>query len=131
MPKTPEGRTKDSVKTCLRDAGLIPAGKAPEVTHHVGWYFMPVPFGYSVAGIPDFIGHYKGRFFAIETKVPGKNPTALQQHQITAINKTGGLALVVRTQQDLTYIEAWFRRVTGEQLDAPEKQLQYTVNISL
>ena len=49
---TPEGTVKYKIKEYLKS--LAPAL----------WYFMPVPTGYGVRGIPDFVGCYKGRFFA-------------------------------------------------------------------
>ena len=109
---TPEGLVKDAVKAYLNMVGCVPASKAPLATKaHYGYYFMPVPFGHGVSGIPDFIGHYKGFFLAIETKVEKKNPTALQQHQINAINISRGKAFVVRGADDLGELKAWVRQV--------------------
>lgn len=106
--QTPEGVVKDAVKTYLNMIGCISASKAPLVSpaHH-GYYFMPGGTGFGTAGIPDFVGHYKGRFFAIETKVEGKNPTSLQQHQIKAINTTKGDAFIIRGVYDLDEFTNW------------------------
>ena len=59
------------------------------------WFFMPVPSGFGEAGIPDFIGCYKGRMFAIETKAAGKKPTRLQQMKLDAIAASGGEVFVI------------------------------------
>lgn len=109
---TPEGAVKDSIKTYLTMIGCIAASKAPQATpaHH-GYFFMPVSNGMGVHGIPDIVGQYKGFFFAIETKIEKKNPTTLQQHQINAINISGGKAFVVRGVGDLGELKDWIRAV--------------------
>lgn len=107
---TPEGKVKKAVRDYFESIGCIAASKAPEVVEdQAGYYCMPVSNGMGVHGIPDIIGHYKGRFFAVETKVAGKNPTPLQQHQLKAINLTGGKAFVVRGAEDLDQLKAWVR----------------------
>ena len=78
--KTPEGKIKDQVKAFLKERGA--------------WFFMPVPTGYGTPTL-DFIGCYKGRFFAIETKAPGKTPTARQQATLNAMNAAGAFAVAV------------------------------------
>ena len=59
------------------------------------WFFFPAAHGYGVNGIPDIVGCYRGQFFAIECKAPGKmgNVTPLQQMQIREINAAQGWAL--------------------------------------
>lgn len=109
---TPEGEVKKAVKTYLEMIGCIPASKAPLATpaHH-GWYFMPVPFGHGVSGIPDFIIFYKGFGCVVETKDEKKNPTPLQQHQLNAITVSGGKAFVVRGCDDLQELKDWVMAV--------------------
>jgi hypothetical protein len=65
------------------------------------WYFMPVPFGFGIKGIPDFIGCYKGWFFAIETKAGGNKLTPWQVRIMDAIKLAGGKYYVVRCKEDL------------------------------
>lgn len=116
---TGEGRVKDALKKYLISIGLIPASQAPLATQaNTGWFFMPVSNGMGVSGIPDFIGAYKGRFFAVETKVEKKNPTALQAHQINAINLTGGAAFVMRGEHDLWNIMEWVSSINQGGIDA-------------
>jgi len=80
---TPEGKVKEAVKKILKKHGI--------------WYFMPSANGYGKVGIPDIIACWEGRFFAIETKAPGKinNTTPNQDMQIEAIRAAKGWALVV------------------------------------
>lgn len=57
---------------------------------------------YSMAGLPDITGCYKGMFFAFETKLPEKrtNTSAIQRRVITKIGDAGGVAAVVCTVQE-------------------------------
>ena len=105
---TPEGAVKEKIKYHLEKLGIIPAGQAVKVTHeHSGWYYMPISNGMGVHGIPDFIGHYRGEFFAIEAKAPAKpgkprnEPSALQEIQLHAIDRTGGIRAVVDSEEEM------------------------------
>ena len=90
MAKTPEGRVKDKVKQWLRDRGI--------------YFYMPVQGGYGVVGVPDFICCWSGKFFAIETKAPGKrnNTTENQKKQLSSIKEANGIAIVV---DDVTQLD--------------------------
>jgi len=74
------------------------------------WFFMPATHGYGVNGVPDLVGCYRGVFFAIEVKAPGKmkGVTALQQMQITAINQAQGWAIAT---DDLDRVVEMFRLI--------------------
>jgi hypothetical protein len=53
-------------------------------------------------GIPDIIGCYKGRFFAIEVKrESGGVVSEHQERQIEAIRRAGGIAIVARNAQEV------------------------------
>jgi hypothetical protein len=80
---TPEGRVKARIKAWLKERGI--------------WFCMPIGTGYGTSGVPDFICCANGRFLAIEAKAPGRarNTTVLQDQQIMAIHKAGGVAVVV------------------------------------
>ena len=59
------------------------------------FYFMPVPTGYGVKGIPDFIVCLNGDFVGIEAKF-GKNKESLwQKKQGAAIKGANGTYLVI------------------------------------
>jgi hypothetical protein len=100
VAKTPEAIVKEAVHKYLHKIGCIRAGtkqsKWPETVR--GWYYMPVKgVAMGVNGIPDFIGFHDGRFFAIETKAPGKrnDTSANQKARLAEIRKANGLAIVV------------------------------------
>lgn len=56
-----------------------------------------------MAGISDLLGIYKGRFVAIEVKLPSnkKGTTRLQDWFINTINACGGLGFVARSVQEV------------------------------
>lgn len=119
MAKTPEGRVKDATTTFLIAEGLCPSKDAGKITpltadKYTGWFHMPVPAFQGVMGQNDYHGHYKGRYFGIETKVMGKDPTPLQAHQIKAINSTGAVSFVVRAVEDLAWVKSWMQKVDRE-----------------
>ncbi len=121
---TPEGKIKEKVKSLLNMYGCVPASMAARATlAHDGWYFMPVGGPMSgVSGIPDFVGHFYGRFFAIETKADEtKKPTVLQQNQISAINISGANAFVVGGPDSLSDVETWLTKVLREELNAKQR----------
>ncbi len=59
------------------------------------YYFYPVMGGYGASGIPDIVGCYYGRFFAIECKAGKGKTTALQEKNIAQIREAGGRVMVV------------------------------------
>lgn len=52
-------------------------------------------------GSSDLIGYFKGKFLALEIKVPGKKPTPEQINFIERVNKAGGIAAVVTSPDQL------------------------------
>lgn len=78
---TPEKKVKNQVVNVLKSFGA--------------YYFYPVAGGYGVSGVPDIVGCYKGRFFAIECKAGKGKTTALQDKHIAQIIAQGGYAIVV------------------------------------
>jgi len=81
MAQTPESKVKAQVKKALESYGA--------------YYFMPIGGPYARAGIPDIVGSYRGKFFAIECKAGKGKPTALQLREMIAINDSGARAIVV------------------------------------
>jgi hypothetical protein len=87
---TPEGKLKNSIKAFLKDRGA--------------YYHMPVLTGYGVPTL-DFVGCFKGRFFAVETKAPGQRPSARQNFTMAEMNKAGGLTVWVDNIDD--FVRWW------------------------
>ena len=108
---TPEGLVKKAVKKLLAEFNIQEAKDAgTEInrsTPYDGWYYMPGQNGYGVKGVGDFMGHYKGLFFTIETKAPGKEPKGFQALQIKAIRESGGMVFVVDGMEGLNRIRLW------------------------
>ncbi|KKM92690.1 hypothetical protein LCGC14_1215890 [marine sediment metagenome] len=61
------------------------------------YFFMPVQSGFGAAAL-DFQGCHQGRFFAVETKAPGKHLTARQELIRDMIERAGGTVFVVGEQ---------------------------------
>ena len=75
-----EERVKERVKKLLRKYGA--------------YCLMPVQSGFGSAAL-DFICCHQGRFFAVETKAPGKHLTARQELIQQLIEAAGGTVFVV------------------------------------
>lgn len=93
MTTTPEGRVKAIIrKHLISIEGL--------------YYFMPPANGFGRAGVPDFVGCLpNGRFFAIEAKADKGRTTALQDRELSKIAKAGGIALVVRGEEQARQLD--------------------------
>ena len=59
-----------------------------------------VTYGLCV-GSADLIGIYRGKFLAIEIKMPGKKTTKEQEIFLQAIRNNGGIAGVVHSPEDV------------------------------
>ena len=59
---------------------------------------------YGTAGIPDIICCIRGKFVALEVKLPGNRPTSLQEMTMARIRKAGGTAEAVYSLDDVKRI---------------------------
>jgi Holliday junction resolvase len=60
-----------------------------------GAYVRKIAGGpYQASGMPDLLVCWRGRFVAIEMKMPGKKPTRIQEAEIGRIRDAGGIAEV-------------------------------------
>lgn len=92
MARTPEGAVKAAVRKRLVELGA--------------YYFSPVTGGYGGSGVPDIVGCFKGKFFAIECKAGRGKTTALQDKNIAMIHAAGGKAIVVN-EDNIDMVMAW------------------------
>lgn len=92
MAQTPEAKVKAAVKKIL---------DAEEV-----WHFSPASNGYGRAGIPDIICCVKGMFLAIECKAAKGTVTALQDIEMSAIQKAGGVAVLINNS-NIDMVRFW------------------------
>ena len=91
MGVTPEGRIKRAVSRLLKDTPTL-------------FYTMPVPSGFGESTL-DYIGCYRGKYFAVETKAPGKKPTDRQNMIIKKMRDAGGAVFVI--DGDLSELKQW------------------------
>lgn len=61
---------------------------------------------YGTAGIPDIIACINGRFYGFEVKTEDGRPTKLQESTIRKIKSAGGIALVVRSVDEVKAVIA-------------------------
>lgn len=90
----PENRAKAAIKKWLTSQGV--------------YFFSAAAGPFSVHGVPDIIVCWHGAFVGIEVKAPGKekNTTPNQRAHIGQINRSGGLAFVASSVQDvIAYLE--------------------------
>ena len=92
---TPEGKVKEAVKKLLRE-------------HNVYWH-MPVQNGMGAPSL-DFVCCANGKYFAIETKAPGKKPTPRQECTMAEIQRAKGKCFVI--DGDLSTLEMWLKEVS-------------------
>ena len=111
---TPEGKVKKLITALLAELNIINAKDAGRELQSDGWYFCPGQNGYGVKGIPDFVGHYLGRFFAVETKAPDKIPTGFQELQIAEILRSGGVVFVVDGPEGVEEVRKFFQAIKCE-----------------
>ena len=92
---TPEGKVKEKVKALLKQYGC--------------YWHMPVQNGMGAPSL-DLICCIKGKYFAIETKAPGKKPTPRQEHTMLEIQRAGGKCFVI--DGSLETLEIWLKEMT-------------------
>lgn len=93
---TPEGKVKELIKKAM-----LPYRQFGELYAH--W---PVPNGLGESTL-DCIGCYRGHYFAIEAKAPGKKPTARQMQTIAKMRDAGAAVFVIECADDLLPLLRW------------------------
>lgn len=97
MARTPEGRVKARVSKLLQSVTDL-------------YYWMPVVSGYGGTTL-DYVGCYRGYYFTIETKAPGKHPTPRQSVVLGSVRRAGGKTFIIDSE-DLSELEAWLKSFT-------------------
>lgn len=100
-------------KTFRREADV--KGAVKQILGSFGgdlWWYMPVPTGFGVQGVPDFICCLKGRFVAIETKYGNNGLTGWQIKQMQAINRANGAHFVIH-EDNVADLENMLRAVVA------------------
>jgi hypothetical protein len=92
---TPEGKIKRKVSNFLKGLG-------PDC-----YYFMPVQMGYGSAAL-DYMGAWRGKAWAIETKAFGRKPTPLQHFTIQRMEDAGMAVFVVSNDAEMLNMQQWF-----------------------
>lgn len=97
---TPEHKVKEKIKKILKQRGAF--------------YFMPAGTPFGTAGVSDFVGCYRGRFFSIEAKAGDNKPTGLQLKFMVQVQQVGGISIWVNEENAeagvnllLNEIELW------------------------
>lgn len=93
---TPEGRIKTQIRKYARSNGVIC------ISANAGIYEQE--------GIPDLIMCIRGRFVAVEVKVPGGKLRPSQESRIPIMRQQGAIVLIVTSLNDLKdQLDSWMR----------------------
>ena len=93
--KTPEGYEKADIDKYLK---LL----VPDL-----YLLKPASYGFGASGTSDRVGCYRSKFFAIEVKREGKEPTKLQWDRINEVIAAGGTAFWGTAAKVIPEFEAW------------------------
>lgn len=87
---TPHGKLREEITDYLTSIGA--------------WWYATNSQGYGRKGIPDVVGCYRGRFFAIEVKVAPDTPSPWQKRELAAITLSKGATLVAYSLAEVMHI---------------------------
>lgn len=65
------------------------------------YFFKHFGCKFSIAGVPDIVGCFRGQFFGIEVKRADGKLSELQKIHIERIKKAGGIGLVARSVEEV------------------------------
>lgn len=78
-----------------------------------GLMLFPVPASrYSMRGVPDFCGVYRGRFVGIEAKAPDGYVSSIQKGVHARMEKAGAIIAVIRCKDDLQRLQSILECIT-------------------
>lgn len=110
MAMTPEARVKNQVKKILAEYKPL-----------YGWW--PVPNGMGASSL-DFVGCFRGVFFAVETKAPGKKPTARQDLCIQEMRAAGGIVFVIDGEEGYTALRKFMNFLAAKDANFSQPEAQ-------
>lgn len=73
---------------------------------HDAWFFMPVPTGFGVQGVPDFVVCYRGKFLGVEAKFGKNKQSEWQKKQEAGIVAARGEYMVIN-ERNLDTLSEW------------------------
>ena len=111
MAATPEAKVKSLVVTILKS--------------HGAYYFFSSTHGFGRSGVPDITACYRGNYIGIECKAGANKPTPLQDREIAAIHKAGGVALVIN-ENNMHSLRDLLTRIDNEVDDRTTEQDSFT-----
>ena len=97
MALTPEKKVKNAVVKQLKLFG------------DSVYYFFPVTGGFGRSGMPDIVGCFNGKFWAIECKAGKNTTTALQDRELNAVRNARGEAWVIN-EDNVDAVAIMFRK---------------------
>ena len=97
MALTPEKKVKDRVVKQFKLFG------------DSVYYFFPATGGYWRSGVPDIVGCFNGKFWAIECKAGKNTTTALQDRELNAVRNARGEAWVIN-EDNVDAVAIMFRK---------------------
>lgn len=85
------------VERYLASRGIYQAGTPVQkmTVRQCGWFTKIWGGGYQKSGIPDILICANGVFIGCELKASKGRPSALQVHNINAINQSGGFGIIL------------------------------------
>jgi len=95
---TPESKVKKKVAELLKK--------------YDAYYFFPAMGAFGRAGIPDIVGCYRGRYFAVECKAGKGKTTAIQEAEIKKIQRAQGCAFVIN-EDNIDLLEIYLKEHHG------------------
>jgi hypothetical protein len=98
-----EAGVKDDIRKWLIAHRIYDMRGIKQAEDAEGFFYMPVPGGFGLAGVSDFIICFQGRMIALETKAENEpaKPTSGQQAFLDAVKKVGGIGLCVNSVEML------------------------------
>ena len=78
-----------------------------------GYYVVKVIVA-NKKGVPDLIVCVNGKFVGLEVKTPKGTPSELQSYNLGKINECGGLAMIVRSVDDVKELFARHGLMKGD-----------------